>query len=41
MGYVTKNIIENLGSMFIYLVGYFALAIFTLILKVFKGSCKL
>ena len=40
MGYESKNIIKNLGSMAIYLAGFFALVAFALILRFLKNSFK-
>ena len=36
MGYQTNNIIKNLGSMFVYLIGFFALVLIALFLKLLK-----
>jgi hypothetical protein len=36
MGYETDNIIKNLGSMVVYLVGFFVLVMLALILRSFK-----
>jgi hypothetical protein len=36
MGYETDNIIKNLGSMVVYLVGFFVLVMIALILRSFK-----
>lgn len=36
MGYQTNNIIKNLGSMVVYLIGFFALVLIALFLKLLK-----
>jgi len=36
MGYETDNIIKNMGSMFIYLIGFFVLVFIALLLKLLK-----
>ena len=38
MGYESDNIIKNLGSMVAYLVGFFALVILSLILRLLKNK---
>jgi|LauGreDrversion4_2_1035121.scaffolds.fasta_scaffold60629_1 hypothetical protein len=38
MGYESENIIKNLGSMILYLVGFVSLAIFTIALKLIKDK---
>jgi len=38
MGYQSDNIIKNLGSMVVYLVGFFALVLIALLLKMFKDK---
>jgi hypothetical protein len=38
MGYKSDNMIENLGSMVVYLVGFFALVLIALLLKFFKNK---
>jgi hypothetical protein len=38
MGYGTDNIIENLGSMFFYLIGFFVLAAFVLVIRLLRNK---
>ncbi len=41
MGYESDNIIENLGSMLIYVVGFFVLVAFALAIKYLKDRYKM
>ena len=41
MGYESKNIIDNLGSMIVYLAAFFALAIIALALRLLKNYSKM
>lgn len=41
MGYQSNNIIKNLGSMVVYLVGFFVLVVIALLLKLLKDRFDL
>ena len=41
MGYSSTSIIENLGSMFLYLMGFLCLVVFVLLIRFLKNRYKL